>query len=68
MREKKPADITVERTGPLFLVRPHTPVASEWLEVHVAGSGMRIKGGVVMEYRYCRNLVDVIQEHGLTVA
>jgi hypothetical protein len=60
-------DVTVEGGGSIFLFRPHTDAATDWIEEHVQPDAQWFGGGLVVEHRYARDLADSMLQDGLDV-
>jgi hypothetical protein len=67
MRKQK-ADVTVENHGTIFLFRPWTDAAREWIEEHVDGEALWFGGALAVEHRYAYDLAHGMLNDGLTVA
>ena len=63
--EVKTPDVTVENHGSLFLLRPHTPEAEDWIKEFVQDDAQTFGGALVVEPRYVDVIVQGMIEHGL---
>ena len=61
-------DVTVENHGSLFLFRPHTPHADNWIDIWLDPDAQRIGGAVVVEHRYALDTAGMMLADGLVVA
>jgi hypothetical protein len=61
-------DAQVENHGTLFLVRPLTEAASDWLDDNVSDDAQYFGGALVVEHRYIAGLVEGMLGDGLNVA
>jgi hypothetical protein len=59
------SDFTIENHGSLFLVRPLTEAARDWLNDHVADEAQWFGGALAVEPRYVDALVEGMVEDGL---
>lgn len=59
-------DFTIENHGSLFLLRPESDQAREWVAENVEDA-MRFGHAVVIEPRYVEGIVEGILADGLTV-
>lgn len=66
-KTKQETDVTVEGGGSIFLFRPHTDAARDWIEQHVQDDAQWIGGGLVVEHRYAHDLADGMLQDGLNV-
>ena len=64
------ADFSVEGGGSVFLLRPLSPAAVDWIDEHIGpGNGYRpYYPTVVVEHRYICDIVEGIRNDGLAVA
>jgi hypothetical protein len=60
-------DVEVENHGSLILVRPLTPAACDWCEEHIPEDAQWWARAVVVEPRYVADIVQGMQNDGLTV-
>jgi hypothetical protein len=58
-------DVRVENCGSLFLFRPLTNAAQEWLEEHT--DGLWFGGALAVEPRYALDLAQGMLDDGLTL-
>jgi hypothetical protein len=61
------ADFEVENQGSIFLLRPNTPAAEQWLDDNISDDRQSFGKAVVVEHRYIADIVQGIQNDGLTV-
>jgi len=64
----KAIDFEVENCGTLFLLRPQTQIAEAWVNDNLPEDAQRFGYAVVVEHRYIGDIVQGIQNDGLTVA
>lgn len=61
-------DVLVENHGTIFMLRPQTEAAEQWIEDHVQTEGWQWLGkGLAVDHRYAENLVAGMIEAGLAV-
>lgn len=63
-------DFYVEGEGrfcTIYLLRPLTPAAIEWVEEHIPEDAQRLGNAVAVEHRYISDIVESIQNDGLAV-
>jgi hypothetical protein len=60
-------DAFVENHFSIFLVRPVSSAATEWLRENVAEDSQWFGGALVVEHRYISDLVEGMKLHGLAV-
>jgi hypothetical protein len=60
-------DIQVEHHGSLFLLRPLSDVANDWLTEHTPDDAQWFGGALVVEHRYVEDIVMGAREEGLEV-
>jgi hypothetical protein len=58
-------DIFVENYGSIFLFRPMTPDATEWIEQNVVGERQWFGNALAVECRYAADLADGMRRDGL---
>jgi hypothetical protein len=51
-------DVEVENHGTIFLVRPLTETARDWLDENVSDDAQYFGGALVVEHRYIEDLVE----------
>jgi hypothetical protein len=61
-------DVRFENHGSLWLVRPLTDAASEWLEANLSDDAQWWAGAVACEPRYVSALADGMRESGLVLS
>jgi hypothetical protein len=62
-----PTDFVCENHFSVFLLRPTTPAASDWIEAHLPDDRMTFGDAVVVEPRYVWAILVGLQEDGLVV-
>lgn len=62
------SDFTIAGGGTLYILRPNTNEAKAWVEEHIPADAQRWSGGVAVEWRFIRDIIDGIQAAGLEVA
>lgn len=62
-----PADFTVQNEGSIFLLRPLTEAARDWVAEHIPADAQTFGDAIVIEHRYIGDIVDGAQRDGLTV-
>ena len=70
LRRLRPLDFKVHTDVPnpsVYLLRPFTPAAEEWVNDHIDPDAPRLGNGVAVEHRYVAEIVRGIQDSGLTV-
>ena len=60
-------DALVENHGSIFLVRPVTEAAMEWIEEHAPEDAMFVSTAIVVEHRYVVDFVEGMRRDGLAV-
>ena len=60
-------DAEVENHGTIFLVRPLTEAARDWLAENVSNESQWFGAALVVEHRYAADLVDGMIGDGLNV-
>lgn len=69
-RKTKSLDFSIKGEGrfcTLYLLRPLTPAAFEWVEEHLPEDRMKFSGAVVVEHRYVADIVRGAMADGLEV-
>ena len=61
------ADFAVENHGTIFLLRPITPAAFEWVQERLPEDRQEFGDAVVVEHRYIADIVRGILNDGLAV-
>jgi len=64
---KQIADAEVSGGGTIFLVRPLTDAAREWIEENVSNESQWFGQSLAVEHRYVGDLITGMQADGLTV-
>lgn len=59
-------DFEVQNHGTIYLLRPQTDAANEWVESNIPDDAQRL-GGIAVEHRLIRGIVTGIIADGLTV-
>ena len=65
--EKNTVDIFVENYGSIFLFRPMTQAATDWIEQNVSGDRQWFGNALAVESRYALDLADGMRRDGLTL-
>ena len=63
-------DFSIEGEGrfcSVYLLRPLTPAAFDWIEEHIPEDAQRLGNAVAVEHRYISDIVAGIQNDGLAV-
>ena len=60
-------DFTVSGGGTLYLLRPNTEAAKEWVADHIPDDAQRLGQAIAVEHRYIDDIVTGIQGDGLGV-
>lgn len=60
-------DFTVEGGGTIYLFRPHSPAAVQWIEDHIPETAQTLGSAVAVEHRYIADIVQGAQADGLVV-
>ena len=68
LRKINPSDFIVENHGSIFLLRPVSPAASEWVSERIPEDAQWFGDAVAVEHRYIGDIVDGIQNDGLVVS
>ena len=61
-------DFVVENHGSIFLLRPRTEAAREWINEHLPEDATTFAEAVVVEHRYIVSIIDGLKDDGLTIA
>jgi hypothetical protein len=62
-----PVDVQVEKHGTIFLLRPLTDVAHDWVDEHLPTDAIWWCGAIVVEHRYIGPIVGGAIGDGLVV-
>jgi len=65
--EQVGSDFFVENHGSVFLLRPVTPAASDWISEHIPDDAQFFGDAIVVEHRYIWAILAGLQEDGLVV-
>jgi hypothetical protein len=70
LRKINPSDFIVENHGSIFLLRPVSDAASQWIDDHIGRDNgyQPYYPTVVIEHRYITNIVEGIVADGLVLA
>jgi hypothetical protein len=71
LNTKPTPDFSIEGEGRfcgVYLLRPLTPAAFEWIENHIPEDAQRLGNAIAVEHRYIADIVAGIQGDGLAVA
>jgi len=60
-----PTDFVCENHGSVFLLRPTSPAAADWIEAHLPEDRLTFNGAVVVEPRYVWKILVGLQDDGL---
>ncbi len=60
-------DATFENCGSLWLVRPLTDAAREWIDENVDPDAQWLGGALAVEHRYVQGILEGMQLDGLEV-
>jgi hypothetical protein len=60
----RPPDATVENHGSIYLVRPHTTDAEQWIEDNVLDDAQWFGSALIVEHRYIEALVAGMRPMG----
>ena len=60
-------DVLVQNEGSIFLFRPQTDAAKEWIDQNVSDEAQWFGGGLVVEHRYAHDMAEGMAGSGLTV-
>jgi hypothetical protein len=66
--EQVDPDFFDENHGSIFLLRPVTPSASDWISEHIPDDAQFFGNAVVVEHRYIWPILEGIQNDGLAVS
>jgi hypothetical protein len=58
-------DVLVENHGSLYLMRPQTDSAQEWIDEHIPEDAQWFGGALVVEPRYVEDIAHGMMEYGL---
>jgi len=64
-------DFSIEGSGrfcTVYLLRPLSPMALDWIEVHIPEDAQYLGNAVAVEHRYISDIVAGIQGDGLVIA
>ncbi len=59
--------ILVRNEGSIFLLTPVSDLATDWVDHHLAQDSQHFGDSIVIEHRYIADILEGIQENGLTV-
>lgn len=59
-------DFHIENYRSFVVLQPLTQDATDWLTAHIGGAAQWYGGGLLVEPRYLGDIVDGIQDEGLT--
>lgn len=60
------ADFEVRNEGSIFILKPNSDAAVEWIDQHIADEAMTWGGGIVVEHRFIDAIIDGFTADGLT--
>lgn len=61
------SDFSVENHGTIYLLRPLTEDAEQWIEDHIPEDAQTWGNAIVVEHRYIGAIVDGFQGDGLSL-
>lgn len=61
------ADFTITNHGTIYLLRPFTDEAHEWVKEHLPDGVMSFAGAVVVDQHHLGDIVTGIRDDGLTI-
>ena len=70
-RVRNSPDFSIEGEGrfcSVYLLRPLTPVAFDWIEEHIPDDAQRMGTAIAVEHRYIGAIAEGILADGLVVA
>ena len=67
-RKISPSDFIVENHGSIFLLRPVSAAASDWVSEHIPEDAQWFGDAVAVEHRYIGDIVRGIQNDGFMVS
>jgi len=62
-----PYDFVLSDQGSVWLLRPQTEDAQDWIDEHIASDAQQFGRAIVIEPRYVDDIVDGIAVSGLTI-
>jgi hypothetical protein len=60
-------DFSVANHGSIYLLRPNSILANDWIDENLPEERQEFAGAAVIEHRYIGDIVAGIQHDGLTV-
>ena len=60
-------DFSITGSGTIYLLRPITDAAHDWVEQHIPDDAMWLGGQVAVEHRYVDDIVEGFTAEGLTL-
>jgi hypothetical protein len=60
-------DFTLSGGGTIYLLRPITDAARDWVDQHIPDDAMWLGGQVAIEHRYVDDILDGITAEGLSL-
>jgi len=60
-------DFEIQNEGSIFLLRPLTPEAQNWIDENISDDAQWFGSAVAVEHRYIFDIIDGIQDAGLTI-
>lgn len=61
-------DVLIRNEGSVFLFRPITPAAKQWIDENVQPNAQWFANALVVEHRYATDLATAMREDGLVLA
>lgn len=68
LADRNEPDFEVVNCGSIFLVRPLTVLADEWVDANLPSDAQHFGNAVVVEHRCIAPIVEGIKEDGLRVS
>lgn len=67
-RRRRPLDVRIENHGSLYLLRPISVGAKEWIEDNIPTDAQWFGGALVVEPRYVSDILVGLRSDGLVVS
>jgi len=67
LADRNEPDFEVENHGTIYLLRPLTAIADEWVDANLPEDAQHVGTAVVVEHRYIAGIVAGIRDDGLRV-
>jgi hypothetical protein len=65
--QRSDPDFFVENHGSIFLLRPVTPSASDWISANIPDDAQFLGNALAVEHRYIADIVEGIKHDALAV-